>query len=262
MDLRLLGAVEARSSGRLLHIGPRQQRLVFAILAWHANRLVPVKQLIELVWPESPPPSAEHAIRVCVSRLRAMLADDDAAGRAMELRTQGSGYTLRVDSQLVDVHRFRGLVAQARDAATDERRVALLDRALALWRGPALDGTAGVRTRARLCAGLDEARLIAVEDRFDALLRLGRHNEVVDELTALVDEHRARERLVGQLMLALYQGGQSGRALEVCRATRAYLSKELGLDPGVPVRALELAILRHDSALAPPASVRGAGPTG
>jgi DNA-binding SARP family transcriptional activator/tetratricopeptide (TPR) repeat protein len=246
MELRLLGAMEAREGDIVVRLGPRQQRLVFAVLAWEVNRLVPVDRLVDLVWPDSDPPaSATHAIRVGVSQLRSLLG----GSRDVELLTRGPGYLLRADPQLIDVHRFRTLVGRARKAADDQVKVATLDEALGLWRGPALADTASPATRERLCAGVEETRLVAIEDRLDALLRLGRHYDVIDELTTLVETHPTRERLVGQLLLALYRGGQPGQALEVSRRVRGHLADELGIDPGAELQRLEQAILRNDAVL-------------
>jgi hypothetical protein len=117
---------------------------------------------------------------------------------------------------------------------------------LGLWRGPVLADVAEDRTRDLLASGVEETRLVAIEDRVDALLRLGGHRDVVEELVVLVDANPTRERLVGQLMLALHRGGRAGEALEVFRRTRAYLAEELGIDPGGELRRLELANLRND----------------
>ncbi|HET9168099.1 MAG TPA: AfsR/SARP family transcriptional regulator [Actinospica sp.] len=246
MEIRLLGAMEVRVRGRSLALGPRQQRLVLAILAREANRLVSVDRLVELVWPASPPRSAVHAIQVNVSGVRQVLAHSQ--GR-VTLETHGAGYLLRADPLLIDVHRFTALLTQARRTDDDLSRVSLIDEALALWRGPVFAGVASDATRDRLGAGLTEARLIAVEDRIDALMRAGRHGDVVYELFDLTEAHPTRERLVGQLMLALYRGGQASRALDVFRRARRLLADELGIDPGTELRRLETAILNADSAL-------------
>lgn len=247
-ELRLLGVIEAKLGDHFLPLGPRQSRLVLAVLAWEVNRLVPVARLVDLVWPESPPRSAAHSVRVCVSNLRILLKK---AGAELSLHTRGSGYLLQADPAQIDVHRFRALAARARETSDIGKKVALLDEALRLWRGPALADTASDRTRERLCAGLEEARLVALEDRYDAMLRMGHHRGVTDELIVLAENHPTRERLIGQLMLALYRGGQAGQALEVFRRTRAHLADELGIDPGNELRQLELSILRNDGGPAP-----------
>ncbi|MFI9379577.1 BTAD domain-containing putative transcriptional regulator [Kutzneria sp. NPDC052558] len=238
MQIRVLGAVEAQVGDELVALGPRQRRLVLGVLAWEANRTVPIERLIALVWPDDPPRSASHAVRVAVSDLRSRLRDID-------LEAQGSGYVLRCDPMAVDVHRFLALVARARKA-DDPTRLQLLDEALGLWRGPVMADVAEDRTRDLLAAGVEETRLVAVEDRIDVLIRLGHHRDVVEELLGLVDAHPTRERLVGQLMLALYRGGRAGQALDVFRRTRAYLAEELGIDPSGELRRLELAILRDE----------------
>ena len=254
MQFRLLGSVEAWHDGRRVPLGPRKQRFVLAVLALEANRLVPVDRLVELAWPDSPPRSARHAIQVCVSRLRAVLAQaaqEAQAAQAAVLATEGSGYVLRTDPMRVDAHRFRSLVAQARDAGTDEQAAAVFREALGLWRGPPLAGTAPEEVRARLCRGLDEARLVAVEDWIDAELRLGHHRALLDQLAELSASNPLRERLIGQFMLALHRSGRTADALEVSRHTRSRLVDELGLDPGPQLQRLESAILRRDPTLDP-----------
>lgn len=252
MELRLLGEMEARVGDGVVDLGPRQQRLVLAALALDANRLVPFEKLIDLLWPVSPTRTAAHAVQVCVSKLRSLLT-----GSGAELVTKGSAYFLRIEPTHIDAHRFQALVKQARTATDDTQVVTLLDQALALWRGPALADVTDADSRDRLCGGLAEMRLVAAEDRLDALLRLGRHQDVAGELTEWVTTHPARERFVGQLMLALYRGGQASKALQVGRRHREYLAGDLGLDPGDDLRQLELAILRNDPALnAPTAQAR------
>ncbi|MCK2244164.1 MULTISPECIES: AfsR/SARP family transcriptional regulator [unclassified Crossiella] len=255
MKLRLLGAMEMRVGGTVVPLGARQHRLVLAIVALQANQLVPLDRLVELVWPVSAPRTAAHAIRVCVSRLRGELdaaaVDPDEAS----ILTHGSGYILRTDPQRIDVHRFQSLIERARCSGEDETVASLLDQALALWQGPPLACTATEETRSRLFDGLAETRLVAMEDRLDALLRLDRHKHIVGELTTLAETYPTRERLVCQLMLALHRGGQASQALVVARRTRERLAEELGIDPGEELRRLELAILRNDPDL-------GAGPRG
>jgi DNA-binding NarL/FixJ family response regulator/DNA-binding SARP family transcriptional activator len=247
---QLLGPVTAEHDGRSITLGPRQQRFIFAVLALEVNRLVPLERLVELTWPD-PPRTAGHAVQVCVSRLRALLAaaPDDGGTQPVRLDWGTSGYVLRVDPQVIDAHRFQTLLRQARSAPDDRDRVCLLDEALGLWRGPALAGTGSPETRASLACGLEEARLVAVEDRFDALLRLGRHREVLADLVSLVQTQPVRERLVGQLMLALHRCGRTGEALNVYRTARYGLAEELGLEPGAQLRRLEVALLRGDPRL-------------
>ncbi|MFI9383160.1 BTAD domain-containing putative transcriptional regulator [Kutzneria sp. NPDC052558] len=246
MELRLLGTVRAIVDGREATLGGRQQRLVLAVLALHVNQPVAVTRMIDWIWPD-PPRRAEHAVRVHVSQLRSALAE-------AEILAQGPAYVLRTDPSCIDVHRFQDLVDRAKDAE-DEARVALLDEALALWEGPALADVADPELRDRLCGGLQERRLLAAEDRYDAMLRLGQGRDLIHDLTAYVNRHPTRERPVGQLMLALYRDRQQALALEVFRRTREMLAEELGIDPGPELHRLELAILRNDPTL-DPAAVR------
>lgn len=249
MEFRLLGPVEVSANGERVDLGPRKNRFILAVLALEVNRPVPLERLVDLAWPGSPPRTAPNAVMVAISQLRKALRPADA-----ELFRQGDGYALCTDPVHVDAHQFRTLVQRAR-SAPDADRVALLDRALELWRGPALDGSAPAEIRDRLCRGLDEARLTAVEDRFDARLRRGEHRELIGELTGQVTANPTREHLVRQLMLALYRSGRAAEALAVYRATRERLASALGLDPGPELQALETAILRDDPTIAAPAAV-------
>ena len=169
----------------------------------------------------------------------------------MDVQLAGSGYLLAADRSVIDAHRFRSLLARARqatpDTAGDAARVALLEEALALWSGTALAGTVTPAVAERLCAGLEEARLGALEDRLDALLRLGRHRDVLAELRGLAAAHPLRDRLAGQLMTALYRDGRAAEALDGLRRYQQRLAGDLGLDAGPALRELELAILRNQA---------------
>ncbi len=253
MDVLVLGPVEASCRGSPIDLGPRQQRLLLAVLALKVNRPVPVAQLVDLTWPDTPPPSAQHAIHVRVCGLRAALVAAGRDGPAdTEIVTRGDAYLLRADPMSVDAHRFRALVRRARVEADDEVKVGLLREAAALWRGPALTGTAPPAVADRLCRGLEEIRLMAVEDRLDAELRLSRHRAVLDELIDLVAEHPHRQRLVGQLMLALYRDARGPDAVSTYLTARSRLVDDLGLDPDEALQELYLRILRGDRVLGPP----------
>ena len=252
LDIRLLGPVRAYVGARRVDLGPRKQRLVLAILALEVDRVVPVDRLVELAWPIDAPRTAAHAVRVCVSGLRSVLAGRTDAG----IDTRGAGYALCVDPQQVDASRFRRLLRRAAGTDDDGSRVVLLDEALALWSGPAmygtaLSGTAPVETQEVLCRGLEESRLAAIEDRLDAELRLGNHGAVVGEVTELARVHPTRERFAGQLMICLYRDGRQTDALDTYLRLHQRLGEEFGVDPGPAVRELQLAILHDDPALQP-----------
>jgi DNA-binding SARP family transcriptional activator len=245
MRFQLLGGVRAWIDGEPITLGTRKQRVVLAVLALDVNRLVPASRLIDLIWPDDPPASARGMIHTYVSRLRAIVDCHRIGSEGVSLRGEAGGYELRCDPECIDVHRFRVLVARARHGCDDERRAALLEEALALWHGAALAG-ASDDLRARLCDQLDEERLAAAEDRFDALLRLGSHHELIDKLVALVAEHPGRQRLTAQLMLALHRAGRTPEALRVYDRARRQFAEEFGLDPAVDVQRLHQAILRAD----------------
>ncbi|SDY13018.1 DNA-binding transcriptional activator of the SARP family [Amycolatopsis xylanica] len=237
MEFGLLGAVQATVDGAALELGPRKQRFVLTVLLLEADRPVPARRLIDLLWPENPPATALNAIQVAVSRLRKVLA-------GVELRSEGDGYRLVVRPEQVDLGRFRALVAGAAAAAGDEERVALLREALALWRGPVAAGTIDDDTRARLCQGLEDARLAAVEERIEAEARLGVVS--LDEVAGLVARYPLRDRLRGALMLAQYRAGLRAEALETYRRGRELSVRELGLEPSGALRQLEQMILRDE----------------
>jgi DNA-binding SARP family transcriptional activator len=249
MEFRLLGAVEVHAGGRRLELGPRRQRFVLAALALSVGHVVPVDHLVRLAWAEPPPRTARHAVQVAVSRLRAALAGADAGAAGVALLTCGAGYVLDAEPGRVDAYAFRALVRQARSAGDDRQRIAVLDRALGLWRGPALSGTGSGRDD--LGGGLEEERVAAAAERVAAGLRLGLHAEFVADAVDLAGRFPLHERLVGQCMTALYRAGRAGDALLVYQRTRGRLARELGLDPGRDLRRLELAILRSDPIIDP-----------
>lgn len=246
MEFRLLGPVEAWSGDRRVDLGPRKQRLALAILALQVNQLVPVDRLVDLTWPNAPPPTARHAVHVRVSRLRAALAE--AGGTCVGIVTRGSAYALRTDPMCIDWHRFRVLVSQARNEAADTTRTLLLRRALGLWQGPALADVTAPHVE-QLCRGLEEARIAAAEEWLHSELRLGRHNSIIDRLMELAAQHPYRQGLVALLMLALYRGGRAPEALRAYQAVRDRLVDEFGLDPHAQLQKLERAILRADPLL-------------
>ncbi|GAB7044698.1 MULTISPECIES: AfsR/SARP family transcriptional regulator [Catenuloplanes] len=239
MEFKLLGPVRALSGGTAVDVGPRKQRLVLAVLLLEAGRLVDSTGLIRACWLDEPPPTAHRVIHAHLSRLRTALTGHDVA-----LTRHGAGYVLEIDRSLVDAHRFRDLIRRAAVAGTDSERVALLERALGLWHGQPLEDVAAGETRQRLCGGLTEARTTAMQDRWDALLRLGRHRSILDELVTAAGEDPGQQRVTGQLMLALYRAGRAAEALETYRAYRRRLVDDYAIEPSGELRALETAILR------------------
>jgi DNA-binding SARP family transcriptional activator len=243
MEFRILGPLEVEEAGQLLPLGGAKQRALLALLLLHANEVVSRDRLIDELWAGSPPDSGRTALQVHVSQLR------KALGRDLIL-TQPPGYLIRVSDGELDLHRFDRLVARAR-AEEPAQAARLLREGLALWRGAPLAELGDSFAPAER-ARLEEQRLAALEQWIEAELALGRHAELVPELEGLVREHPLRERLRGQLMLALYRCGRQADALSVYGQGRRLLQEELGLEPGEDLRRLERAILNHDPSLDSP----------
>ena len=247
VEIRVLGPLEVAADGRLLELGRGKQRAVLAVLALRANHVVSTDALIDALWGESPPPTALKALQGLVSQLRKALAPLGEEAIA----TRPPGYVLAVDPDGVDAHRFERLATLGRQELESDPQAAaeLLREALGLWRGEALAEFAYEPFAQGAAAHLSEVRLEAFESLFDAELALGRHAEVTAELQAQVAANPVRERLRGQLMLALYRSGRQAEALETFREGRHLLDRELGLEPDVELRRLERAILAQDPAL-------------
>ena len=248
IEFRILGPLEVLEHDRPLEVGGPKVRALLAVLLLHRGEVVSTDRLIDALWGEQASGTASKTVQVYVSNLRKALGDG-------LLVTRGHGYVLDAAVCQVDSDRFEALVAEGRAAlrAGDGRGAAeLLGRALAPWRGPPLADFAYEGFAQAEIARLEEARLEALEDRIDADLAVGELAGLVAELEALVGEHPLRERLQGQLMLALYRCGRQADALESYRNARRSLVDELGLEPGPRLQELERAILTQDPVLEPP----------
>ncbi|MET7671569.1 AfsR/SARP family transcriptional regulator [Micromonospora luteifusca] len=244
MEFRLLGSVHLLSaSGELVRLNRRMERLVLAVLLLEPGRVITTDRLIDLLWREAPPPAARTTLQTLVSRIRTALRSAGGDDQPVRLVAHGQGYLLQVQPDTVDLHRFRRLVDAARPINDPVLRSARLTAALELWRGPALADAADGDLREQLCGGLEESRFAALSDRIDADLDAGRHSELVPELSRLAHEHPTRERLSGQLMLALHRSGRRADALAAYRRTREILVAELGLEPGSELRRLAASII-------------------
>jgi DNA-binding SARP family transcriptional activator len=242
----LLGPVQLIVGERAVPLGGAGMRGVLAMLLLEPNQVVALDRMVDVLWAHEPPASARTMVQGYVSRLRQRLAETGASGSAYIVTTP-PGYRLVVDEALIDVTVARSLLAKARGQAA-ARRVELLDEANALWRGPALADLAG-----RVSAPeLTELRLAILEARFDARLEQGLHHEIIGELTQLIDAQPFRERLVAQLMLALYRSGRRATALAAYQKFARRAAGELGMDPGPHLRALHARVLRDDNALLEP----------
>ncbi len=258
MEFGILGPVEIRVDGRPIPLGGPKQRALLATLLLHRGHVVPAERLIDDLWGGLPPDAARNLLWVQIARLRKVLDPGRAKGASGSLLvTRAHGYLLETGPGELDLERFERLVTQGRDALASgdaERAGRLLRQALDLWRGPALADLAAEPFAQGHVVSLEERRLSALEDLIDADLAAGRHQDLAGELEALIAAHPLRERLRGQLMLALYRAGRQADALEVYRRTQHHLAEELGIDPGAALQRLEQAVLTHDPALewAPP----------
>jgi DNA-binding SARP family transcriptional activator/DNA-binding beta-propeller fold protein YncE len=243
MEFRILGPLEVLEEGLSVALGGAKQRALLAVLLLRANEVVSLDRLINELWGGEPPDTAHTALQVHVSQLRKLLGRDTIV-------TQTPGYLIRVSDGELDLHRFERLVATSH-MEEPAQAARLLREGLALWRGAPLAELSDSFAPAER-ARLEEQRLAALEQRIQAELALGRHAELVPELEGLVREHPLRERLRGQLMLALYRCGRQADALEVYRSGRRLLDEELGLKPDDELQRLEKAILNHDPSLESP----------
>jgi DNA-binding SARP family transcriptional activator/basic membrane lipoprotein Med (substrate-binding protein (PBP1-ABC) superfamily) len=251
LRFRILGPIEAEVEGRALDLGGRKQRAVLAALLLRAGQVVPDHRLVDEIWGDSPPASAAHSLEAYVSRLRQALAPHGAT-----LERRGGGYRIGLGRAVLDSRVFEALVDEANQAsaAGDDTRAAVLAKeALGLWHGPVLSGIPLQLDGRAEAERLDEFRSRALEIRVDADLALGRQAELVGELSRLVKESPYRERLVAQLMVALYRSGRQAEALEIYERTRRALDDDLGLQPSEELQRLAGQIVRQEPQLRTPA---------
>ncbi len=238
VDIALLGPMEVRVSGITVSLSPLEQNLL-AVLALAGGTVLSTEKIIDSLWGDSHPASPRSRVQGLVSSLRRKVGD--------ALVTRHPGYVLAQSETTVDVDEFEALARQARAATTAGEVAGHLGQAFDLWRGEPLDGISapGIEfDRVRLV----EFRVGLLEEQIAAELELGHHAELVAQLTAMVSAHPLRERLAGQLMLALYRCHRQAEALTVYQALRERLAEELGSDPCSEVRDLHAAILRGDPA--------------
>jgi DNA-binding SARP family transcriptional activator/tetratricopeptide (TPR) repeat protein len=241
LEFRLLGEVAVVRHGSVIDLGHARQRCVLAALVVDAGRVVPVDALLNRVWADNPPRHARNAVAGYVSRLRQVLVE-------VRLSRADGGYGLEVDPLSVDLHRFRHLTTQARTATDDTVALDRFEQALCLWQGEAF-ATADSPWLRNMRTTLNAERLTAVLARNDLALRLGRHSDLLGELTGWADAHPLDERLAGQLMHALYLSGRQADALRHYESVRSALADELGTDPSPPLRELHCRILNADPSL-------------
>ncbi|WP_117212042.1 AfsR/SARP family transcriptional regulator [Allorhizocola rhizosphaerae] len=241
MRFRVLGTFEVWDGDRRIPLAEKWRALL-AILLVNANRTVSVDRLLYELYGEQPPGSAAKLIQVYVSKLRRAL--NDAQGAV--LTTRPTGYCLNLSPNEMDAGRFERLAAEGRQALhadSPESAADLLGTALALWRGPVFADVPRSAAIEAASVRLEELRLTAWEEWADAQLALGRYAEMIGELRTAVFEHPLRERLRGQLMLALAGAGRRADALAEYAAGRQVLIDELGVEPGAEMQGAHAAVL-------------------
>ncbi|MET7368707.1 AfsR/SARP family transcriptional regulator [Streptomyces sp. NPDC005566] len=253
MDIDVLGALTVREQGVSVTPTAPKPRQVLALLALNPDQVVPVTTVIEELWGTQPPRSARPTLQTYILQLReligtALRTSDDAAPRSAKdvLMTVPGGYLLRSGEGHSDVREFERLASigyRAMDAEDYPQAAKRLSEALSLWTGQAL---ADVQTGPHLepqVKRLEESRLCALDQRIDAALRLGRHRELLAELTVLVSRYPTHESLCGQYMLALHRSGRRGEALNAYQRLRTTLVRDLGLEPSATLVKVQRSIL-------------------
>ena len=254
-EVRVLGPVAVvGDEGETVSLAAKQLRLLAALVVAD-GRACEVDELVEALWGDAPPASARSLVQVYVSQLRKALPAQ------IEVATRRGAYAIELTADQLDAARFERLLREcssARRSGNAALAASLAERALGLWRGRAYGELAYEEVASRESERLEELKIVAVEERIDAELELGRHQEVLAEVVQVANEHPYRERLQGQAMVALYRCGRQSEALEHYSALRARLRDEVGLEPGPALRELQRRILQHDTDLAP--SVEGGAP--
>ena len=244
LEIRLLGPLEVLVGGTAADVGGSKRQALLAMLALRRGRVVEVDALVDGLWGEELPASPRNALHHHVARVRAALGEDSIVGSP-------DGYALK-DAH-VDAVDFEDQLAQTRVALREGDVTGAADAAataLALWRGPALHGLTDTAWFSAEARRLETLRVDALEEDFEIRLALGEHRELMPALRSALAENPFRERLWGQLMLALYRSGRQAEGLETFQEARRVFSNELGLELGPELRRLQEAILAHDPAIA------------
>ena len=247
MRFSLLGPLVVTDSagGRVAIAGPRL-RVLLAALLLDANIPVPAGELAEMVWDGSPPAGAVVTLRTYVRRLRRALGTD-----AARITARGPGYLISVAESELDILEFGALCRDTRAALQAGQwagACAAGTRALGLWRAAPLLDVPAEALRAEFVPGLERLRLQVLEDRVDAGLRLGQHQELIPRLLEVTARYPLRERFHAQLMLALAGTGRRAEALGAYQEARRVLVDELGIEPGRELRGIHRQILAGEAA--------------
>lgn len=255
MRIFVLGSLDAELKGVPILPTAAKPRQILTLLAIYANQVLPVSALMEEIWGDAPPRSALTTLQTYILQLRRCMEnalEGEPGGSKELLLTRHGGYLLHAEPGSIDVHeydRLSSLGQRAFDRGDNHEAAKLFRDALALWRGPAL---VDVRTGPLLeieAMRLEESRLGVLERRNDVELRLGRHAELLTELTALTARHPLHEGLHAQSMVAFYRAGRPSAALDVFQNLRTHLVQELGIEPSQRLQRLQRAVLGSDPAL-------------
>jgi DNA-binding SARP family transcriptional activator len=253
LEFRILGPLAVVQNGAPLELGPPRQRALLALLLLHAGEALSSERIVDELWAGDPPSTARHSVQVYVANLRKVIEAGGHRGASPEvIVSRAGGYGVVLGDHVFDAEEFDRLVADGQQRVTSgdvEGGSAALRDALDLWRGPPLADFANEEFAVRRAARLDEARLAAIEAAIDADLDLGRHAALVPELEQLVRTYPLRERMWGQLMVALYRCGRQSDALRAYQRVRDTLRDELGLEPSAELRRLESKVLEQSPTL-------------
>ena len=256
LRIGILGPLEISTASDAVAIGAPKQRALLALLALRPGYSATTEQLIDGLWDEDPPRSAQKTLQTYVSGLRRILPTD-------VIRTAGGGYELAINPENIDAYCFEALVGSARKSQAEGEVAVSIDsfrQALSLWRGPALADVLSELPGTTAASRLDELRRVAVEDLADLLLESGQHRELIADLETSVSEEPLREKRWAQLMTALYRSGRQADALRTFQRLKTLLSDELGIEPSADLVQLEQDILLQETTLDPIASETASKP--
>jgi DNA-binding SARP family transcriptional activator len=256
LEIRILGPISIAPVGTVSARLAPKPRKILALLLLNANKIVPTGSLMTELWGETPPRSATTTLQTYVLHLRKALG----AAWKIELpeiakkvlTTHTNGYMLSVGRGTIDLHLYDELVAEGRHALESgqmERAAAHFDKALSLWSGPPLADVPIGRLLEAEVMRLEEDRLSTLEGRIAADLQLGRHHQLLSELTSLAVQHPFHEGLHEKFMLALYRSGRRHQSLDVYQRLRSSLVDELGIDPSPRLQRLHQSVLASDPSL-------------
>lgn len=244
MRYEILGPLRLCNGHETAYISARKIETLLAVLLSKPNQVIFTEQLITEIWGETPPRRARAALHVYISQLRKILgADSDEPNPVV---TKPNGYLLRLANEDLDLNVYRRLVHQGRAHFTAGRFVDaanVLNAALDLWHGPALEELRSSPAIDRFASWLDQSRIETTERFIEANLMIDQHYDMIGLLYQLVDEHPLHENFYRQLMLALYRAGRRADALEIYRVARETMNRELGLEPCRPLTELQRRIL-------------------